>query len=121
MPSDLPKVSIPNGKPILFRRDEMQAPAFRHGVVSIPNGKPILFRLPPTPGVRQVTASFQSQTGSPSSSDVRCFYPVIIAVEEFQSQTGSPSSSDFSFLIFQVKADLMFQSHTGSPSSSDCH
>ncbi len=41
-----PLVSIPNGKPILFRPGRVRS-AGRHGRpgVSIPNGKPILFRL----------------------------------------------------------------------------
>src|SRR5579875_3689635 len=61
---------------------------------------------------------FQSQTGSPSSSD-----EAITATKrqksEFQSQTGSPSSSDSDNGCVWQYDSLPFQSQTGSPSSSD--
>ncbi len=62
-------VSIPNGKPILFRRQVWRFRP-RELCVSIPNGKPILFRPQKKSARRCLTLPFQSQTGSPSSSDV---------------------------------------------------
>src|SRR5579875_508366 len=86
------KVSIPNGKPILFRH--IPGPVYKIRVkVSIPNGKPILFRLGASLDEKALSSRFQSQTGSPSSSDLmeRCIMQQAV---RFQSQTGSPSSSD---------------------------
>src|SRR5579875_3865313 len=85
-------VSIPNGKPILFRLCHIFF-VINSDIVSIPNGKPILFRLVPFCIVTIVRLVFQSQTGSPSSSDLE--NPQISTCQRaFQSQTGSPSSSD---------------------------
>src|SRR5579875_3274791 len=62
-------------------------------LVSIPNGKPILFRRRKLAQARLVETGFQSQTGSPSSSDAD-LHPAAMDTARFQSQTGSPSSSD---------------------------
>ncbi len=62
-------VSIPNGKPILFRHELGYILSPRGGYVSIPNGKPILFRRLRISGAGGASLQFQSQTGSPSSSD----------------------------------------------------
>ncbi len=135
-------VSIPNGKPILFRRNTqgkqqwkevvcfnpkreahplqtfgitIEVPA--HCAVSIPNGKPILFRPRATIAARRALW-FQSQTGSPSSSD--WILPILINCSFlFQSQTGSPSSSDKQCHLYYDPEKAEFQSQTGSPSSSD--
>src|SRR5579875_2481856 len=104
-------VSIPNGKPILFRRCQIESfcptrAGFnpkreahplqtgvsiscecRHRKVSIPNGKPILFRLGSCERAAMQTAQFQSQTGSPSSSDEAMTRTGIVEAEQFQSQT----------------------------------
>ncbi len=64
------QVSIPNGKPILFRLrmwDSYQEVS--QCQVSIPNGKPILFRQSRREREKIMKILFQSQTGSPSSSD----------------------------------------------------
>ncbi len=61
--------------------------------VSIPNGKPILFRRAEGFFPRDGCDAFQSQTGSPSSSDSEAV-PAPGPLLVFQSQTGSPSSSD---------------------------
>src|SRR5579875_3840424 len=110
-------VSIPNGKPILFRQqtqrmDRPKGASFNpkreahplqtkpprkgkdhENLVSIPNGKPILFRRRKLAQARLVETGFQSQTGSPSSSDAD-LHPAAMDTARFQSQTGSPSSSD---------------------------
>ncbi len=50
-------VSIPNGKPILFRPRDWSSPRMALGV-SIPNGKPILFRLSLASFVRRLLLCF---------------------------------------------------------------
>src|SRR5579875_2699936 len=86
-------VSIPNGQPILFRLLSFAGSWGQRPRVSIPNGKPILFRPRFTTQWDELFAVFQSQTGSPSSSDSD--YPAaLLPLVMFQSQTGSPSSSD---------------------------
>src|SRR5579875_3315082 len=111
------KVSIPNGKPILFRH--IPGPVNKIRVkVSIPNGKPILFRLGASLDEKALSSRFQSQTGSPSSSDLmaRCIMQQAV---RFQSQTGSPSSTDADRTGRTASSYAQFQSQTGSPSSSD--
>ncbi len=87
-----------------------------------------------------------SQTGSPSSSDLRTSALLTTKMTLFQSQTGSPSSSDsaghaprrglqlrvsipngkpilFRLQLFALTSGTIskFQSQTGSPSSSDLY
>ncbi len=118
------------------KRPRLQLP------VSIPNGKPILFRREPRKRGRKKREEFQSQTGSPSSSDQHRIWVWDEVLRWFQSQTGSPSSSDVPKIFFNTGAlkvsipngkpilfrrrrcssasrSSMFQSQTGSPSSSD--
>ncbi len=89
-----------------------------HHGVSIPNGKPILFRPMPARCSPLVSRWFQSQTGSPSSSDNRSCLAAARFSCRFQSQTGSPSSSDQAG-VYDTRPGHRFQSQTGSPSSSD--
>ncbi len=135
------EVSIPNGSPSSSDTGSEQS-VHAQGGVSIPNGKPILFRHHLHRWLQHWTLAFQSQTGSPSSSD-NAIVQVRSGVAVFQSQTGSPSSSDilirkpdsasrdvsipngkpilFRLGLARLRAIVPyeFQSQTGSPSSSD--
>src|SRR5579875_3032241 len=85
-------VSIPNGKPILFR-PESAAGNRNEVAVSIPNGKPILFRQSSRKSFACAKKSFNPK---------REAHPLQTPLSRsrsrnagmFQSQTGSPSSSD---------------------------
>src|SRR5579875_7359 len=87
--------------------------------VSIPNGKPILFRQQNINGTNAPTGTFQSQTGSPSSSDVclSCKFARPLTGfnpkrEAHPLQTATPRRG-------RLRFPARFQSQTGSPSSSD--
>ncbi len=86
-------VSIPNGKPILFRPTRLQLMSVAQLKVSIPNGKPILFRLLRTFWPQGLRCRFNPKREAhplqTHSSPRRS-----AGVSWFQSQTGSPSSSD---------------------------
>ncbi len=86
-------VSIPNGKPILFRpRNAARIHGKRKGV-SIPNGKPILFRPSILPRARPVLRRFNpKREAHPLQTPLFPTFPIVF--HKFQSQTGSPSSSD---------------------------
>src|SRR5579875_3662804 len=135
------RVSIPNGKPILFRpisfcdvfhvftfQSQTGSPSssdhvwhwlYRRGrLVSIPNGKPILFRPSTCHFAWRLPCKFQSQTGSPSSSDARSICARFASSMRFNPkreahplQTNAWAAAAASF--------RSFQSQTGSPSSSD--
>ncbi len=109
-------VSIPNGKPILFR----QAPGYHERVGAggfNPKREAHPLQTCRTLALMSERRPFQSQTGSPSSSD-SSHRVSPAAGGEFQSQTGSPSSSDVARAP-QRTWQSRFQSQTGSPSSSD--
>ncbi len=136
-------VSIPNGKPILFRLRAASSIRPDRSLVSIPNGKPILFRLTTVMWQRGQDNVFQSQTGSPSSSDLsrgvcRCAGGQVsipngkpILFRHKSPRSDHQSSSQVSIpngkpILFRRISDLIglvtgvqFQSQTGSPSSSD--
>ncbi|SRR5579875_1354089 len=85
-------VSIPNGKPILFRlsgRDSLHARA----AVSIPNGKPILFRQRMRMAIRSPSHCFNPKREAHPLQTL-LISPMTTLLPKFQSQTGSPSSSD---------------------------
>src|SRR5579875_1119215 len=91
--------------------------AFSTETVSIPNGKPILFRRG---GIGRLDKGKESFNPKREAHPLQTFIPHRKTTRQrmFQSQTGSPSSSDF-VLCHAPDRFLKFQSQTGSPSSSD--
>ncbi len=86
--------------------------------VSIPNGKPILFRHLTLRAQEAPVFSFNPKREAHPLQTAQISYNGT-GVTEFQSQTGSPSSSDAVTNGYVVDNASKFQSQTGSPSSSD--